>query len=57
MTTEITTRLNFTENIYQPPEFSDQEMIVDDIIGFKADSWSIGILIYYMWKLKLPFIK
>jgi hypothetical protein len=35
----------------------DQETVDEGIYGFKADCWAIGVLIYYMWKRKLPFFK
>jgi hypothetical protein len=35
------------------------ELETDDegIYGSKADCWAIGVLIYYIWKRKLPFVR
>lgn len=51
------TRIESDDN-YKAPEMFEQEIEDGDgIFGLKADCWAIGVLIYYMWKRKLPFVK
>ena len=44
------TRIESDES-YKAPEMFDKKIDSDDIYGFKADCWAIGIIICYMWKL------
>jgi len=46
-----------SDDSYKAPEMFDQDTDEEGFFGFKADCWAIGIIIYYMWKRKLPFIK
>ena len=46
-----------SEDSYKAPEMFEQETEGEGIYGIKADCWAIGIIIYYMWKRKLPFVK
>jgi hypothetical protein len=46
-----------SDDSYKAPEMFEYEKDNDGIYGFKADCWAIGIIIYYMWKRRLPFVK